>query len=66
MIDQTVTVNFPGRGPQAWARELLTALGDTLALHGGASAILRNQAPPLLNRWSGVDAVVVSADNALT
>ena len=28
--------------------------------------ILRDQAPPLLARWAGVDALVVSTDNEMT
>lgn len=64
-IDQTVTVDFTGDGPQPWVRELLAGLGATLAAHGGTAGILRGQAPPPLNDWPGVDAVVISADNDL-
>lgn len=37
-----------------------------LAAYGGTAGILREQAPPPLNTHAGADAVVVSADNALT
>ena len=65
VIDQTVTVNFGGE-PRPWARELLAALSETLAAHGGTAGILRDQAPPPLDSWGGADAVVVSVDNELT
>ena len=64
VIDQTVTVTFQGE-PQPWVRDLLTALGETLAAHGGTAGILRDHAPAPLNTWPGVDAVVVSTDNSL-
>jgi hypothetical protein len=66
VIDQTVTIDFTGEGPQPWVQELLAALGDTLAAHGGTIGILRDQAPPPLNCWPGVDAVVISTQNTLT
>ena len=47
-------------------RELLAPLGETLAAYGGNAGILRDQAPPPLDGWTGIDAVVVSADNELT
>jgi hypothetical protein len=65
VIDQTVTVAFDGE-PRPWARDLLGSLADVLAAHGGTAGILRGQAPPPLDTWTGVDAVVVSTDNALT
>lgn len=66
VIDQTVTVEFePGR-PRPWVNELLAGLGQMLASFGGTAGILRNQAPPPLDSWCGVDAVVVSTDNALS
>jgi hypothetical protein len=64
VIDQTVTVAFDGRSPP-WVQELLAALGQTLAAHGGTAGILRGYAPEPLNTWPGVDAVVVSTDNTL-
>jgi hypothetical protein len=51
---------------QAWVRELLEYLSDVLAAHGGTAGILRDQAPPLLAGWDGVDALVVSTDNEMT
>jgi hypothetical protein len=63
--DQDVTVNFGGE-PRPWVRELLASLADTLAAHGGTAGILRDQAPPQLDGWGGVDALVVSTDNELT
>jgi hypothetical protein len=65
VIDQTVTIDFTDEGPWPWVRELLDALGDTLAAHRGTAGILRDQAPPPLDGWAGVDAVVVSTENAL-
>jgi hypothetical protein len=65
VIDQTVTVDF-GDGPPPWARDLLGSLAGVLAAHGGTAAILRDQAPPPLDAWTEVDAVIVSTDNALT
>jgi hypothetical protein len=65
VIDQDVTVDFRGE-PQPWVEELLAGLGGTLAAHGGTAGILRDQAPPPLDGWPGVDAVVVSTDNELT
>ena len=65
VIDQTVTVDF-GDGPRPWVRELLASVGETLAAYGGTAGILRDQAPPPLDGRTGVDALVVSADNELT
>jgi hypothetical protein len=64
VIDQTVTVAFDSRS-QPWVHGLLAGLGETLAGYGGTAGILRDQAPAPLNGWTGVDAVVVSTDNAL-
>jgi len=66
VIDQDVTVDFTGQGPDPWVRDLLAELGGTLAAHGGCAGILREQAPPPLDGRTGVDAVVVSTDNELT
>ena len=49
-----------------WVRELLDSVAGTLAAHGGTAGILRDQAPPLLAGWAGVDALVVSTDNEMT
>jgi hypothetical protein len=65
VIDQDVTVNFGGE-PRPWVRELLASMADTLAAHGGTAGISRDQAPPPLDGWAGVDALVVSTDNELT
>jgi hypothetical protein len=64
VIDQTVTVDFTGRG-RPWIDELLADLDQMLASFGGTAGVLRDQAPPPLNCWCGVDAVVVSTDNTL-
>ena len=66
VIDQTVTVDFTGQGPDQWLRDLLAELGPTLAAHGGHAGILRDQAPAPLDVWAGVDAIVVSTENELT
>jgi hypothetical protein len=65
VIDQTVTVAFDSRS-QPWVQELLATLGQTLAAHGGTAGILRDYAPAPLSTWPGVDAVIISTDNALT
>jgi len=65
VIDQTVTIDFSSRS-QPWVPELLASLAETLAAHGGTAGILREQAPPPLDCQAGVDALVVSTDNALT
>ena len=41
-------------------------LGKLPATFGGTAGILREQAPPPLDCWIGVDAVIVSTDNTLT
>ncbi|HTX28221.1 MAG TPA: hypothetical protein VME19_14515 [Streptosporangiaceae bacterium] len=66
VIDQALTVDFTGEGPEPWVRELLAALSDTLAAYGGTIGILRDQAPPPLDCLPGVDAIVVSTENTLT
>jgi hypothetical protein len=66
VIDQTVTVDFTGDGPNPWVRELLATLGETLAGFGGTAGILRDQSPSPLNCWPGVDALVISTQNTLT
>ena len=60
-----VVIVFSSRR-QPWVRKLLAPLGETLAAYGGNAGILRDQAPPPLDGWTGIDAVVVSADNELT
>jgi hypothetical protein len=65
VIDQTPTVDFPGRS-RLWVDELLASLAQILANFGGTAGTLRDQAPPPLAYWPGVDAVIVSTDNALT
>ena len=65
VIDQTATVDFPGQS-KLWVDELLASLSQILATFSGTAGILRDQAPQPLNCWPGVDAVVVSTDNALT
>jgi hypothetical protein len=64
IIDQTVSIS--AGEPPPWVAELLAGLGEVLAGHGGTAGILRVHAPPPLDRWHGVDAVVVSDDNELT
>ena len=66
VIDQAVTIDFTGDGPQPWVHELLAGLSVTLGAHGGTAGILRDQAPPPLDCWPGVDAVVISTENELT
>jgi hypothetical protein len=66
VIDQDVTVDFTGQGPDPWVRDLLAELGGTLAAHGGCAGILCEQAPPPLDGRTGVDAVIVSTENELT
>jgi hypothetical protein len=65
VIDQDVTVDF-GEEPRPWVEELLASMADTLAAYGGTAGILRDQAPPPLDFYTGVDAVVVSTDNEMT
>jgi hypothetical protein len=65
VIDQTVTVAWPQQS-QPWVQDLLAAIHPTLARYGGTAGILREQAPPPLDCRTGVDAVIVSTDNALT
>jgi hypothetical protein len=66
VIDQTVTIDFTGGGSQPWVEQLLSSLGETLDALGGTAGTLRDQAPPPLNSRLGVDAVIISKDNALT
>jgi len=65
VIDQAVTVAWR-KQPQPWVQDLLAAIQPTLASYGGTAGILREQAPPPLDCWPGVDAVIVSTDNKLT
>ena len=44
VIDQTVSVAFEGRS-WPWLPDLVMAIGETLAAHGGTAGILRDQAP---------------------
>jgi hypothetical protein len=50
----------------SWEQPPLASLEEVLTAYGGTAGILREQAPPPLNTHAGADAVVVSADNALT
>ena len=64
VIDQAATIDFTGRS-EAWVQELLSRLGQTLDAFGGTAGILRDEAPPPLNTWPGVDAVIISTGNML-
>lgn len=65
VIDQTVTVAFSGR-PHEWRQRLVESLADMLAGFGGTAGILTEHAPPPLDCYTNVDALVVSTDNELT
>jgi erythromycin esterase-like protein len=64
-LDQTITVRFsPGRAipAEGWLR----AHADALAPHGGTAGFLRAEAPRTLRLPPGVDAVLLSLDNAMS
>jgi erythromycin esterase-like protein len=63
VIDQTVTVAFPGleQRQAAWVAELAPVLDR----YGGTVGLLLEEAGPL-SCWPGVDALIVSTDNAMT
>jgi hypothetical protein len=63
VIDQTVTVAFPGLEQRQAAR--VTELAPVLDRYGGTVGLLVEEAGPLAC-WPGVDALVVSTDNAMT
>ena len=65
VIDQVVCVAWPDH-PPTWLPEVLAAAGEAIEILGGTAGILRDQAPPPLDTWPGVDAVVVSTDNELS
>ena len=63
VIDQTVTVAFPGLEQQQAAR--VAELAPILDRYGGTAGLLVEEAGPLAC-WPGVDALIVSTDNAMT
>jgi hypothetical protein len=63
VIDQTVTVAFPGLEQQHAAR--VAELAPILDRYGGTAGLLVEEAGPLAC-WPGVDALIVSTDNAMT
>lgn len=63
VIDQTATVAFAGFEQQRAA--LVAELAPILDRYGGTAGLLREQAGPL-SCWPGVDALMVSTDNAMT
>jgi hypothetical protein len=63
VIDQTVTVAFPGLEQQQAA--LVAELTPILDRCGGTTRLLREDAGPL-SCWPGVDALILSTDNAMT
>jgi hypothetical protein len=63
VIDQAVTVAFAGREQQQAA--LVAELAPILDRYGGTAGLLREDAGPLAC-WPGVDALIVSTDNAMT
>jgi hypothetical protein len=63
VIDQTVTVAFAGREQQQAAR--VAELAPVLDRYGGTAGLLVEEAGPLAC-WPGVDALIVSTDNAMT
>jgi hypothetical protein len=63
VIDQTVTVAFAGLEQQHAA--LVAELAPILDRYGGTAGLLREEAGPL-SCWPGVDALILSTDNAMT
>jgi hypothetical protein len=63
VIDQAVTVAFPGLERQQAA--LVAELAPILDRYGGTAGLLVEEAGPLAC-WPGVDALIVSTDNAMT
>ena len=63
VIDQAVTVAFPGIEQQQAA--LVAELAPILDRYGGTAGLLREEAGPLAC-WPGVDALILSTDNAMT
>jgi hypothetical protein len=64
VIDQAVTVAFAGLEQQQQAA-LVAELAPILDRYGGTAGLLREKAGPL-SCWPGVDALIVSTDNAMT
>lgn len=62
-IDQTVTVVFAGLEQQHAA--LVAELAPILDRYGSTAGLLREDAGPL-SCWPGVDALILSTDNAMT
>ena len=60
-----MTVDFGEEGRSGYG-SCWRPWSDILAAHGGTAGILRDQAPPPLDGWAGVDALVVSTDNEMT
>jgi hypothetical protein len=63
VIDQAVTVAFAGLEQQQAA--LVAGLAPILDRYGGTAGLLREDAGPL-SCWPGVDALILSTDNAMT
>jgi hypothetical protein len=63
VIDQTVTVAFAGLEQRQAA--LVAELAPILDRYGGTAGLLVEEAGPLAC-WPGVDALIVSTDNAMT
>jgi hypothetical protein len=63
VIDQTVTVAFAGLEQRQAA--LVAELAPILDRYGGTAGLLVEEAGPL-SCWPGVDALIVSTDNAMT
>jgi hypothetical protein len=63
VIDQTVTVAFPGLEQRQAAR--VAELAPILSRYGGTAGLLVEEAGPL-SCWPGVDALIVSTDNEMT
>jgi hypothetical protein len=63
VVDQTVTVAFAGLEQRQAAR--VAELAPILDRYGGTAGLLVEEAGPL-SCWPGVDALIVSTDNAMT
>jgi hypothetical protein len=63
VIDQAVTVAFAGLEEQQAA--VVAEVAPILDRHGGTAGLLREEAGPL-SCWPGVDALILSTDNAMT
>ena len=65
VIDQILSVHFPGQPLNSWIENRLPLVEEQLREFGGTAGVLYDETPPILNVYKGNDAYIISLDNEM-